>query len=70
MASQTAAGLREVYAPKAMGLQNLAAAFGGSGAAVVAYSSIAGVLGSAGQANYAAANAHMDAWADAATQQV
>ena len=70
LGSQTAAGLREVWAPKAQGLRNLAAAFGGGGATLVAFSSIAGVLGSAGQANYAAANAYMDAWAEAATQQV
>lgn len=65
------AGLREVFAPKLSGLRNLASFL--SGAPLVrsaAFSSIAGVLGSPGQANYAAANAAMDSWVTASQSQV
>ena len=68
LASQTPAGLRHVFAPKVAGLQNLA--HGLDGAQFTLFSSIAGVLGSSGQGNYAAANAWMDAWAADRADQV
>ena len=68
LASQTPAGLRHVFAPKVAGLQNLAR--GLEGAQFTLFSSIAGVLGSSGQGNYAAANAWMDAWAADRANQV
>ena len=61
IASQTASGVRSVFAPKASGAANLAAAV--AAAAVqgfAAFSSVAAFIGSAGQASYAAANAAMD----------
>lgn len=63
--SQTARGLREVFAPKASGSMNLAAAMSGTAAeAFAAFSSVAAFIGSAGQAAYAAANAAMDDFCD------
>jgi hypothetical protein len=64
--SQTAASLRAVAAPKLSGLSNLSAAAAGQPLArTLLYSSISGELGTAGQANYAAANAALDAAAAA-----
>ncbi|MGC5053620.1 SDR family NAD(P)-dependent oxidoreductase [Micromonospora sp. DT48] len=60
---QDAASLRRVWTAKARGVVNLARACEDADLDFfVTYSSAAGVLGSPGQLNYAAANAFVDAW--------
>ena len=59
---QEASGLARVFSPKAHGGWSLDAALAASAPdAVLLFSSVAALLGGAGQANYAAANAWLDA---------
>lgn len=71
LAKQRPANMRDVFAPKVGGAGRLAASAAGAPVkASVMFSSIAGLLGSGGQANYAAANAALDAWASGHCSQV
>ncbi len=71
LAKQGPRQVREVFAPKVCGAGKLAVfAAAWPVAASVLFSSVAGLLGSGGQANYAAANAVIDTWAATQHMQV
>ena len=61
LSNQTAGTLGRSYAPKAHGAQSLHGAIPSPSSTCVLFSSVAALLGGAGQANYSAANACLDA---------
>lgn len=62
IARQTSSSIRRVLAPKNAGTQNLVRMLHGlRQGSLCSFSSVAALVGSKGQANYAAANAAMDA---------
>lgn len=68
---KTAESMNRVLAPKVQGIENLDRATAGCPLdAFVAFSSVAGALGNAGQFDYAAGNGYMDAWVEARAARV
>lgn len=71
LAKQAPAGIRSVFAAKVAAALRWRRALGAQPSAVeVLFSSVAGLLGSGGQANYSGANAALDAMAASLQQQV
>lgn len=71
LVNKSDASIERVLAPKVQGLQNLDRATAGCPLDVfVAFSSVAGTLGNAGQFDYAAGNGYMDAYIEARAARV
>ncbi|QDZ22808.1 polyketide synthase [Chloropicon primus] len=70
LGSQSMQSVRTVFAPKVDALHHLhARSWGHSVSSQLLFSSIASLLGSAGQSNYSAANAYLDTWSSAMESQ-
>ena len=70
LGSQSMQSVRTVFAPKVDALHHLHAhSWGQSVHSQLMFSSVASLLGSAGQSNYSAANAYLDTWSSAMESQ-
>merc|ERR1711970_84003 len=70
LGSQSMESVRTVFAPKVDALHHLhARSWGHSVSSQLLFSSVASLLGSAGQSNYSAANAYLDTWSSALESQ-
>lgn len=68
---KTADAIDKVFAPKVQGIENLDRATAGCPLELfIAFSSVAGALGNAGQFDYAAANGYMDTYIEARSKRV